>query len=334
MFPPESATCAVIGAGPAGLTAAYELARNGVRPLVMEASPHFGGIARTHQWNGNRIDIGGHRFFTKSADVQKLWAEMSDEPMLKVPRLSRIYYRGKFFHYPLQIADTVANLGPVESFLMVASYLRAKISPEQPEESFEQWVRNRFGDRLYRTFFKTYTEKVWGIPCTEIRADWAAQRIHGLSFFTAVANALRNSGKVKSLIKTFDYPRLGPGMLWETAARKVGEMGGTVLTRTRVERLRHENGKVTSIDVETPGGCNTVQTGHVISSMPISSLIRRLDPPPPPSVLHAADSLRYRDFLIVALACRKADVFPDNWIYSTPEVRVAASRTSGIGQPI
>ncbi len=323
MLPPESATCAVIGAGPAGLTAAYELARNGIRPLVVEASPHFGGIARTHQWDGNRIDIGGHRFFTKSADVQKLWAEMSDEPMLRVPRLSRIYYRGKFFHYPLQIADTVANLGPVESCLMVASYLRTKLSPEQPEESFEQWVRNRFGDRLYRTFFKTYTEKVWGIPCTEIRADWAAQRIHGLSFFTAVANALRNSGKIKSLIRTFDYPRLGPGMLWESAARKVGEMGGTVLTRTRVERLRHKNGTVTSIDVESPDGCKIVQTGHVISSMPISLLIRRLDPPPPPAVLEAAGSLRYRDFLIVALTCRKADVFPDNWIYvHSPEARV------------
>jgi protoporphyrinogen oxidase len=162
---PDHTPHLVIGAGPAGLTAAFELAKAGLRPLVLEASPHIGGISRTHRWGDNRIDIGGHRFITKSEDVQRLWAEMMDEPMLKVPRLSRIFYGNKFYQYPLQILNTVGNLGLVESFLMFASYVKARLKPFLPEDSFESWVRNRFGDRLYRTFFKTYTEKVWGIPC-------------------------------------------------------------------------------------------------------------------------------------------------------------------------
>jgi protoporphyrinogen oxidase len=320
---PARADVAVIGAGPAGLTAAFELARLGRAPIVLEASDYMGGISRTHRWEGNRLDIGGHRFFTKSAEVKRLWAAMMDEPMLKVPRLSRIYHGGKFFRYPLQIGNTLANLGLWESFLMVASYLRAKVRPELPEETFEQWVRNRFGDRLYRTFFKTYTEKVWGISCTAIRADWAAQRIHGLSFVTAVLNALRNSGQVKSLITTFDYPRLGPGMLWESAARKVATMGGSVVNGARVTCLRHHDGRVLSLDVTAGGATNVVAVDAVLSTMPLAVLARQLDPQPPAEVLAAADGLKYRDFLIVALACRRPDVFPDNWIYiHTPEVRV------------
>ncbi len=320
---PTSIHCAVVGAGPAGLTAAFELARHGRNPLVLEASGYIGGISRTHRWNGNRLDIGGHRFYTKSNDVRRLWAEMMDEPMLKVPRLSRIFYRGKFFPYPLQIGSTLSNLGAIESFMMGASYARMKLKPQLPEESFERWVRNRFGDRLYRTFFKTYTEKVWGIPCTEIRADWAAQRIQGLSLVSAVRNALINSGKVKSLIKTFDYPRLGPGMLWESAARKVSAMGGTVAMESRVTRVRHEGGKVTSLDIEANGSTQTVAVGNIVSTMPLSTLARQLDPAPPPHVLAAAKVLKYRDFLIVALACKTPDVFPDNWIYiHSPEVRV------------
>ena len=320
---PDRVSTLVIGAGPAGLTAAFELARAGRQPLVVEASPWIGGIARTHVWGGNRIDIGGHRFFTKSEDVKRLWSEMMDEPMLEVPRLSRIFYRGRFYQYPLQIRDTLRNLGIFESLRMALSYAWARLFPARPEESFENWVKNRFGDRLYRTFFKTYTEKVWGIPCTEIRADWAAQRIHGLTFVTAVLNAIRNSGTVKTLIKTFDYPRLGPGMLWESAARKITVAGGRVVTEARVVGLDHADGRVTSVVVEHDGGRHEIRCEQVISSMPLSALIRNLSPAAPAGMIEAAGGLRYRDFLIVALTCRKPDVFPDNWVYiHSPDVRV------------
>ncbi len=317
------ANWAVIGAGPAGLTAAFTLAHKGCNPTVLEATGYIGGISRTHLWQGNRIDIGGHRFFTQSVLVKQLWAQMMEEPMIEVPRLSRIYYKGKFFDYPLQLGNTIANLGVFESLMIIGSYCKAQLFPERSEESFEQWVRNRFGDRLYRTFFKTYTEKVWGIPCDKIRADWAAQRIQGLSFISAVANAIRNTGEVKSLIKTFDYPRLGPGMLWESCARKVTELGGQVVKDTGVTCVRHQNGRVTALDVTTDGITKTLSVENVISTMPLSNLAGMLDPPPPLAVREAANGLRHRDFLIVALTCHRSDPFPDNWIYiHAQDVRV------------
>jgi len=218
----------VVGAGPAGLTAAYLLSKQGVRVTVLEGDDMVGGISRTAMYNGYRFDIGGHRFFTKIAPVEALWRELLGSEFISVPRLSRIHYRGRFFDYPLKAANALRGLGPIDAFLILASYVRWHQRPYPVEENFEQWVTNRFGKRLYEIFFKTYTEKVWGIPCTEIRAEWAAQRIQGLSLARAILNATslnRRSPAIKSLINTFEYPRLGPGQMWEACRDRIRERG-------------------------------------------------------------------------------------------------------------
>lgn len=224
----------VIGAGPAGLTAAYQLVKEGFSPFVLEKSDQVGGIARTEVHRGYRYDIGGHRFFTKVPEVNQLWQDVLADDFIRVPRLSRIHYQGRFFNYPIEMVNALVNLGPIESLRIGLSYLRWKLRPYPVEETFEQWVTNRFGDRLYRRFFKTYTEKVWGIPCDRIRADWAAQRIKGLSLRTAVTNALFGRSDAKTLIKDFDYPRLGPGMMWERFRDLVLARGGAVQMETDI----------------------------------------------------------------------------------------------------
>jgi len=201
----------IIGAGPAGLTAAYESVRQGTQTIVFESADKVGGIARTESYKNYCFDVGGHRFFTKIEKVDELWREVLGEEFLKVPRMSRIYYNGRFYNYPLRLFNALFNLGILESILIVLSYLRSQMWPHPEEETFEQWVSNRFGQRLYETFFKTYTEKVWGIPCDQIRADWAAQRIRGLSLTSAVYNALFGVKKATTLIDEFDYPSKGPG---------------------------------------------------------------------------------------------------------------------------
>lgn len=312
----------VIGAGPAGLTAAYELARHAIHPLVLEQSPLVGGIARTETYRGYRFDIGGHRFYTKVAEVERLWHEVMGSDFLKVPRLSRIYYRGRFYKYPLDLFNTLGNLGAVESARILASYLKARVRPHPVEDTFEQWVINRFGERLYRTFFQTYTEKVWGIPCDTIQADWAAQRIKGLSLTVAVSNALFGTHNTKTLIEAFHYPRLGPGMMWERFGERVTAMGGEVRLKTGVARLTHADGRITGVVTEGDQRA-TLAVDHIVSTMPINELIFRLDPPPPERVLHAARSLNYRAFLLVGLIIDRAESFPDNWIYvHSPEVKV------------
>jgi protoporphyrinogen oxidase len=313
----------ILGAGPAGLAAGWELARRGRPARVLEAAPQVGGLSRTVWRNGYGFDIGGHRFFTRVQRVQALWDAVLPEDFLVRPRMSRILYRGRYFSYPLDPVNALRHLGPVEAARCLTSFGAAQLRPRGDERTFEEWVSNRFGDRLFDIFFRTYTEKVWGIPCTEIRADWAAQRIHGLTFMTAVLNAIRNSGRVKTLITKFDYPRLGPGMLWESAARKIERLGGRVVTEVRVVGLHHADGRVTSVVVEHAGGRHEIRCDEVISSMPLSTLVKNLEPAAPPPVREAAAGLNYRDFLIVALTCRKPDVFPDNWIYiHSADVRV------------
>jgi len=316
----------VVGAGPAGLTAAYLLAKQGYQVTVLEGDDMVGGISRTAQYKGFRFDIGGHRFFTKIAPVETLWHEILGPEFILVPRMSRIHYNGKYFDYPLKAANALKGLGLINAVLIVLSYLRWHWWPHPVEENFEQWVTNRFGKRLYRIFFKTYTEKVWGIPCTEIRAEWAAQRIQGLSLPKAIISAVlpnKRSTKIKSLINEFQYPRLGPGQMWEMCRDRIREMGREVRMQHWVTAIEVENGKAVAVLARTQAGNRRIEADHVISTMPVRSLVRALAPPVPPAVRQAADGLAYRDFLVVALILDKHDLFPDNWIYiHTPGVKV------------
>jgi protoporphyrinogen oxidase len=320
----------VIGGGPAGLTAAYELCKANVRSVVLEKDNVVGGISRTVNYKGYHFDIGGHRFFTKVQAVEDMWREVLPEgKFLRRPRMSRIYYNKKFFFYPLRAFNALFGLGIWNSFLIFLSYVKSQMFPQKPEDTFEQWVSNRFGKRLYEVFFKTYTEKVWGIPCNEIRAEWAAQRIKGLSLLSAVRNALigqqgkSKSEVIKTLIDEFEYPELGPGMMWEAVAEIVQQRGASVRLETSVERILWAGGKVRAVEVSNDGQREWVKGSDFISSMPIRELFEKLDPPPPPEVRKAAADLNYRDFLTVALIVNKEDVFPDNWVYiHDPDVKV------------
>ncbi|TFH64420.1 MAG: FAD-dependent oxidoreductase, partial [Gemmatimonadales bacterium] len=286
----------VVGAGPAGLTAAYLLSKAGYKVTVFEGSDAIGGISQTAQYKGFRFDIGGHRFFTKMQPVERLWHEILGDEFISVPRLSRIHYEGKFFDYPLKPLNALLGLGLLNSVQIVLSYLRWQVSPYPQEENFEEWVTNRFGKRFFEIFFKTYTEKVWGLPCNEIRADWAAQRIMGLSLARAILQAApinKRSTKIKSLIGEFQYPRLGPGQMWEACADKVRRMGNEVLLGHYVDRLLVADGRVTAGRVTTEEGRRMVRCDHVISTMPLRTLSRSLHPVPPAEVQEAADGLTY-----------------------------------------
>jgi protoporphyrinogen oxidase len=320
----------VIGAGPAGLTAAYELTKEGFRPTVLEGADQVGGISRTVRYRGYRFDIGGHRFFSKVPLINDLWHEILGEEFLLRPRVSRIFYNEHFFDYPLKASNALAGLGLVESALVCFSYAQAKVSPTLPETNFEDWVSNRFGRRLYRIFFKTYTEKVWGVPCREISADWAAQRIKNLSLLEALRNTLlgasrgRYGGAITSLIEQFHYPRFGPGMMWERCEDLIAGQGGRTQRGVRVDTIRHHNGRVEAVVGRTLCGERVEFEGaSFISTMPLRDLIRSLDPEPPLEVLRAAARLRYRDYLTVVLMVNREAVFPDNWIYvHSPEVKM------------
>lgn len=310
----------VIGAGPAGLTAALELVEGGVDTVVFEMADIVGGISRTDNYKGYRFDIGGHRFFTKVKIVQDWWMNILADEFLVRPRLSRIYYNDKFFDYPLKPMNALLGLGPVEAVRIGLSYIKAQLFPERDERNLEQWVANRFGRRLYEIFFKTYTEKVWGIPCTEIGADWAAQRIKNLDLKTAVKNAFLGARGdkevVTTLIEQFHYPRHGPGMMWERVTEILDEKGYPVRMGRRVNKIHHENGRVTGVTVgDRAGNEERIDGTDIISSMPIRELLNAFDPPPPKPVLDAANDLRYRDFLTVGLIVDKDELFPDNWIY-------------------
>jgi protoporphyrinogen oxidase len=321
MAEPSSSPTIIVGAGPAGLTAAYLLLTRGHKVRVIEKDVRVGGIAQTSDYKGFKFDIGGHRFFTKVTAVTALWRAMLGPDFLKRPRLSRIYYGKKFFAYPLKPMNALFGLGLWNAFLIGLSYLWSHIRPIRPEVSLEDWVSNRFGRRLYRIFFKTYTEKVWGIPCNTITAQWAAQRIKGLSLWTAVTSMLfgnfmrKGNKQIKTLIEEFEYPRYGPGMMWEKFHAEVERLGGRVDLNSAVTAIHHEGSVVTAVDVRREGQVERVPASSILSSMPLRHLVHALQPPAPPEVRAAADRLKYRDFITVALILNVADTFPDNWIY-------------------
>src|SRR5918994_152022 len=309
------------GGGPAGLTAGYLLARKGIPVIVFEAEDQVGGIAKTEVRDGYRFDLGGHRFFTKSQEVNDLWHEVMKEEFLKRPRMSRIFWNGKFLKYPLDGMDVVRQLGPVELVRSGLSYVWAAVKPKGKEENLEQWVSNRFGKRLYQHFFKTYTEKVWGVPTTELRAEWAAQRIKGLSFFSAAKAAFfgNRDNKIKSLISEFHYPRFGPGQMWETMADEIIANGGEVRLTSPVTKLEVRDGKILALEA----GGERIEPSHVISSLPLRATVGMAGAAAPGEVQASARGLRYRDFLTVALIIEGEDLFPDTWIYiHDPSVRV------------
>jgi protoporphyrinogen oxidase len=325
-------TVAIIGAGPAGLTAAYLFCKNDVDVVVLEADPvYVGGISRTATYKGFHFDIGGHRFFSKSKAVEDFWTEILPNDMLQRPRSSRIYYKGKFFTYPLKPFEALIKLGIVESILCVLSWLKARLFPVRNPRNFEDWVSNQFGRRLFRIFFKSYTEKVWGMSCKEISADWAAQRIKGLSLGSAIKNALipqRYNGDrsrvVKTLINSFRYPRKGPGMMWEVCADKARAMGGQIQMGCKVVGCAYDEATSTwTVRYQDREGIQTLKADHVISSAPMRALVRGLTPRVSERTLCAAESLKYRDFLTVILILKERNKFADNWIYiHDPSVKV------------
>jgi protoporphyrinogen oxidase len=315
-------TTLVLGGGPAGLTAGYLLGKAGRDVVVLEADDQVGGLAKTVEREGYRFDLGGHRFFTKATEVEELWHEVLGDEFLRRPRMSRIYWNNRYLDYPLRGPDVIRKLGPVELARCMGSYLVAAARPKGSEDSLEEWVTNRFGRRLFELFFQSYNEKVWGVPASEIRAEWAAQRIKGLSFFSAARAAFfgNKGNKIKSLISEFNYPRFGPGQMWDAMTGAIRAQGGAVRLDAPVTRLELAGGRL--VEVEAGGDSYTLPEA-VISSLPLREVVRMMSPAAPQEVVDAANGLRYRDFLTVALVVDGEDLFPDNWIYiHEPGVRV------------
>jgi len=315
----------IAGAGPAGLTAAYEASKKGLKPIIFEKDKEVGGISKTVNYKDYLFDIGGHRFFTKYDDVKKIWDEILGEDFLTRPRLSRIYYNNNFFYYPLKPLNALKNLGLINSISVMLSYMSSQIRPYKNVKNFEEWISNKFGKKLFNIFFKTYTEKVWGISCKEIQADWAAQRIKSLSLGKAILNSIGflGKGRVTTLIDEFQYPRKGPGQMWNTAKKLIEQNGGRVELNAPVVQINRKDDKIVSATIKNNGSLQEVSGDHFLSTIPLRDLVQAIKPNAPAEVLKAAQNLKYRDFFTVGLIIDKPSIFPDNWIYiHSPEVQV------------
>jgi protoporphyrinogen oxidase len=316
----------ILGAGPSGLGAGYELSRHGVACTVLDKNDRVGGLARTFVVKGFRFDVGPHRFFTKDSLINELWHRVLGKDFILVPRLTRIYYRNRFFHYPLKPVNALLGLGVGRSLAAFGSYLYARVFYRHKEaRSFQEWITFQFGRRLYETFFKTYTEKVWGIPCSEISAEWAAQRIRGLNLWRAIKNAfLGNRGRIRTLANQFHYPRLGAGMLYDRMADSIRAAGNPIHLNTCVEVILRQGNAVTAVRSSDNRQFPVGPDDHLLSSIPITEFVVKLDPPPPAEILEAAREMKYRDHITVNLIYVGPNPFPDNWIYvHSPEVRMA-----------
>ena len=333
----------VIGGGPAGLTAAYRLAQAGDPVVVVEQDTVLGGISRTVERDGWRFDIGGHRFFTKVTPVEEFWHEvLPEEDFLLRPRMSRIFYEGKYYDYPIKLGNALGNLGVVEAVRCGLSFLWVRIHPPRDQSTLEGYIVSNYGWRLYRHFFKTYNEKVWGVSASELSADWGAQRIKGMSLWDAVWEPIRSSlgrrrdraNQVTSLIEEFQYPKFGPGMMWDRCAELVGSLGGEVRMATSASAVHVDGGRAVAVTVDHDGTSERTEVSHVVSSMPLTALARIVEPPVPAEVLAAADALHYRDFLTIALVVPESRGFPDNWIYiHAPDVEVGRIQNFGSWSP-
>ncbi len=303
---------AVIGAGPAGITCAYQLAKQGVEVHLYEAAPQVGGLAKTLDLWGQKVDLGPHRFFSDDTRVNKLWLEVAGRDYRMVDRLTRIYYKNNFYYYPVKAFDALSKLGLFTSAVCVLSYFKEKLIPTKQDGTFESWVTNRFGKRLYEIFFKTYTEKLWGIKCNELDADFAAQRIKKFSLGEAMKSALGIGGtKHKTLVDQFAYPTGGTGMIYERMEKFVNANGGKVLCNTPVKRVLKEGDTATGIELMTG---EVVNYDHVVSTMPFTIMVKQL-PGIPQNIVDFANKLSFRNTILVYLHINGKDLFPDNWLY-------------------
>jgi len=316
----------VLGAGPAGLAAALELSKGGVEVRMMEANDRVGGLSRTLSYKNNHFDIGPHRFFTKNGEIEKLWQSLLGGDLIRVPRLTRILYNNRLFDYPLKPLNVFANLGLATTVSAIYDYINSRAHFKKARaDSFEQAIINQFGRKLFEVFFKTYTEKVWGIPCSKISADWSMQRIKGLNMSEIIKNAFfgesGNKGRIKSLVREFSYPVMGAGMMYEAMQEQIQSNGGSIELLSEVAEINRQGSRITGAIIKNRTGTYELNGSHYISSIPITELILKLNPPPPSEVIEAANKLYFRDHISVNLIIEGKDLFPDNWIYvHSPEV--------------